>query len=148
MCSLSWSRKGFHLLSASTDNTVCTFRLTVFILNLLRARLVLILNFLNEGIWNVVTGDCVKKYRFPSPFLKAQFNPRNSAEFLVCLLKHPSLLVSQDGSYYELPLDDPSEPNVISTFDRRGDHIFCGNGKGKVTMNKIIIEIRFFSWNY
>jgi len=106
VCSLSWSRKGYQLLSASTDNTVC--------------------------IWDVVTGDCSKKYRFPSPFLKVQFNPRNSNEFLVCLLKYPSVLVSQDGSYFELPLDDPTEPNVISSFDRRGEHIYCGNGKGKV----------------
>ena len=80
----------------------------------------------------MVTGDCLRKYRFPSPFLKVQFNPRNSSTFLVCPLKHPSLLVNQDGTYYELPLDDPNEPNVISSFDRRGDHVYCGNAKGKV----------------
>lgn len=112
VCSLSWNRKGYHLLSASTDNTVC--------------------------IWNVVTGDCIRKYRFPSPFLKVQFNPRNSTEFLVSLLKYPSLLVNEDGSYFELPLDDPNEPNVISSFDRRGEHIFCGNGKGKILVYKTV----------
>lgn len=110
VCSLSWNRKGFNLISASTDNTVC--------------------------IWDVVSGDCIRKYRFPSPFLKVQFNPRNSSEFLVCLLKYPSLLVNMDGSYFELPLDDPNEPNVISSFDRRGEHIFCGNGKGKILVYK------------
>ena len=46
------------------------------------------------------------------------------------------MLVNQDGTYHELPLDDPSEPNVISSFDRRGEHVFCGNGKGKV-INKL-----------
>ena len=106
VCSLSWNRSGFHLLSASTDNTVCLF--------------------------DVVSGECLKKYRFPSPFIKVQFNPRHNSTFLVCLLKYPSLLVNLDGTYHELPLDDPNEPNVISSFDRRGDHIFCGNGKGKV----------------
>ena len=108
VCSLSWNRNGFHLLSAATDNSVC--------------------------VWHVVTGECLRKYRFPSPFLKVQFNPRDSSAFLVCPLKHPSLLVYEDGSYFELPLDDPNEPNVISSFDRRGEHIFCGNGKGKVSL--------------
>ena len=106
VCSLSWNRTGHNLLSASTDNTVC--------------------------IWNVITGDCLRKYRFPSPFLKVQFNPRNNGIFLVCPLKHPSLLVNLDGKHYELPLDDQNEPNVISTFDRRGEHVFCGTAKGKV----------------
>ncbi|CAF0716250.1 unnamed protein product [Brachionus calyciflorus] len=110
VCSLSWNRTGYYLLSASSDNTVCIF--------------------------NVVTGDCVMKYRFPSPFIKVQFHPRDNSVFLVTLLKYPSLLVKTDGSYNELPLDDPNEPNVVSSFDRRGDHIFCGNGKGKITVFK------------
>ncbi len=110
VCSLSWSRNGFNLLSASTDNTVCE--------------------------WNVVSGDCIRKYRFPSSFIKVQYNPRDSRQFIVCLLKNPSLLVSQDGTYKELPLDDPNEPNVVSSFDRRGDHVFCGNAKGKVSVFK------------
>jgi hypothetical protein len=52
--------------------------------------------------------------------------------FLVCPLKYPSLIVYNDGSYHELPLDDENDPNVISSFDRRGEYIFCGNAKGKV----------------
>ncbi len=108
VCSLSWARRGYQLLTASSDNTVC--------------------------IWHVVSGECMRKYRFPSAFLKVQFNPRNCNEFLVCLLRYPSLLVGADGSYYELPLDDPNEPNVVSSYDRRGDHVFCGNAKGKVSV--------------
>jgi COMPASS component SWD1 len=115
VCSLCWNRNGYQLLSASTDNNVC--------------------------LWNVVSGDCLKKYRFPSPFIKIQFNPRDDNTFLVSLLKYPSLLVKQDGSYFELPLDDPNEPNVISTFDRRGEHVFCGNGKGKVNSNSSMISL-------
>lgn len=107
VCSLSWNRNGKWLLSASTDNAVCIF--------------------------DVITGECVRKYQFPSPFIKAQFNPRDNSMFLVTLLKYPSLLVDiMSGKYVELPLDDPNEPNVISSFDRRGDYIYCGNGKGKV----------------
>ena len=63
--------------------------------------------------------------------------------------------MNQDGTYHELPLDDANETNVVSSFDRRGkwklgkfskislknvnffkgEHIFCGNGKGKVIWN-------------
>lgn len=110
VCSLSWNRTGYYLLSASTDNTVCLF--------------------------NVVSGECEHKYRFPSPFIKVQFHPRDNNQFLVCLLKYPSLLINLNGEYNELPLDDPNEPNVISSFDRRGEHVFCGNGKGKVSVFK------------
>lgn len=110
VCSLSWNRTGHLLLTASTDNTVCIF--------------------------NVVSGDCIMKYRFPSPFIKVQFNPRDSSTFLVTLLKYPSLLVKRDGTYHELPLDDPNEPNVVSSFDRRGDYIYCGNAKGKISVFK------------
>jgi len=40
----SWSRDGKRLLSASTDNNVC--------------------------VWDVLTGECEQKFRFPSPILK------------------------------------------------------------------------------
>ena len=127
VCSLSWNRKGYNLLSASTDNTVC------MIISLFIIKKILLINYLILGVWDVVSGDCLRKFRFPSPFLKVQYNPRNSSQFLVCLLKYPSILVNQDGSYHELPLEDPNEPNIISSFDRRGEHVFCGNGKGKVS---------------
>jgi hypothetical protein len=50
----------------------------------------------------------------------------------VCPLKYPSIVVYNTGEYHELPLDDENDPNVISSFDRRGEYIFCGNSKGKV----------------
>nr|CAD7420642.1 unnamed protein product [Timema poppensis] len=37
-----------------------------------------------------MTGDCEQKYRFPSPILKVQFNPRNDKVFLVCPMRHSS----------------------------------------------------------
>ncbi|KAF6767854.1 hypothetical protein AHF37_09061 [Paragonimus kellicotti] len=56
VCCLSWSRNSRQLLTASTDNTV--------------------------SIWNVVTSDCERTFRFPCPVLKAQFNPRKADQFL------------------------------------------------------------------
>jgi COMPASS component SWD1 len=44
------------------------------------------------------------------------------------------LLVNINGDYHELPLDDLNECNVISSFDRRGEHVYCGNGKGKISV--------------
>lgn len=45
-CFFSWSRNGHKLLSASTDNNVC--------------------------IWDILSGECEQKYRFPSPILKVK----------------------------------------------------------------------------
>lgn len=47
----SWSRSGRKLISASTDWTV--------------------------GVWDVLSGECDKQYRFPGPLTKVQSNPRN-----------------------------------------------------------------------
>ncbi|XP_070548679.1 retinoblastoma-binding protein 5-like isoform X2 [Ptychodera flava] len=106
VCSLSWSRNGHKLLSASTDNMVC--------------------------IWDVITGECDQRYRFPSPVLKVQFNPRNEKILLVCPMKQAPVVMEQNGSYNVLPLDDDSDMNIVAAFDRRGEHIYMGNAKGKI----------------
>lgn len=49
--SFSWSRDGHKLVSASTDNMVSQ--------------------------WDVLTGDCDQRFRFPSPILKVQYHPRD-----------------------------------------------------------------------
>ncbi|CAG0912843.1 unnamed protein product [Notodromas monacha] len=67
LCALSWSRTGHKLLTAATDNSVC--------------------------LWDVLTGDCEHRYRFPCPVLKIQFHPRNPYEFLVCPMRHPAILI-------------------------------------------------------
>ena len=108
VCSLSWCRNGKRLLSASTDNTV--------------------------SIWDTLTGECEQKYRFPSPILKVQFNPRDESVFLVCPMKHPVVLVYTDGTHKLLPLDDDSDVNVVASFDHRGKHIYTGNSKGKLSV--------------
>lgn len=106
VCSLCFSRNGHKLLSASTDNSVC--------------------------IWDVLSGECDHKYRFPSPILKVQFHPRNDKTFLVCPIKHAAVLVHMDGAHSTIPLDDESDLNIVASFDRRGNHIYTGNAKGKI----------------
>ncbi|XP_023614778.1 retinoblastoma-binding protein 5 isoform X5 [Myotis myotis] len=51
VCSLCWSRDGHKLVSASTDNIVSQ--------------------------WDVLSGDCDQRFRFPSPILKVQYHPRD-----------------------------------------------------------------------
>jgi len=107
ICSLSWTRNGRRIVSASTDNCVC--------------------------VWDVLSGDCVHKFRFPSPVLKVMANPRNSQLLLVCPLKHsPVKIEMESGQHSILPLDDDGDPNVIASFDRRGKYIYTGNSRGRI----------------
>lgn len=107
VCSLCWNRSGHNILSASTDNTV--------------------------AIWDVMTGDCTRRYRFPSPILKVQYHPRKNDIFLVCPMRHAAVLVELEGSHKLLPLDeDESDLNITASFDRRGQYIYTGNGKGRI----------------
>ncbi|KAK0168446.1 hypothetical protein PV327_002245 [Microctonus hyperodae] len=106
VCSLSWSRNGHKLLSASTDNNVC--------------------------IWDVLSGECDQKYKFPSPILKVQFHPRNPNKFLVCPSRHAAVLVTLEGSHQVIPLDEDSDLNIVASFDRRGAYIYTGNTRGRI----------------
>ncbi|GIY82516.1 retinoblastoma-binding protein 5 homolog, partial [Caerostris extrusa] len=106
VCSLSWSRTGHKLLSASTDNSV--------------------------SMWDVLTGECEYRYRFQSPILKVQFHPRDDKMLLVCPMKHAAILVNVDENHSIVPLDDESDLNIVASFDRKGRHIYTGNAKGKI----------------
>ncbi|XP_062842520.1 retinoblastoma-binding protein 5 [Trichomycterus rosablanca] len=107
VCSLCWSRDGHKLVSASTDNMVSQ--------------------------WDVLTGDCDQRFRFPSPILKLQYHPRDTDKVLVCPMKSaPVLLTLSDSKHVVLPVDDDSDLNVVASFDRRGDFIYTGNAKGKI----------------
>uniref|UniRef100_A0A0A9W5Q1 Retinoblastoma-binding protein 5 n=1 Tax=Lygus hesperus TaxID=30085 RepID=A0A0A9W5Q1_LYGHE len=108
VCSLSWSRGGHKLLSASTDNNCC--------------------------IWDVLSGECEHRFRFPSPILKAQFHPRNDRMFLVCPLRHAAVLVDVEGKHSVVPLDDEADLAIVASFDRRGQFIYTGNSKGKMSV--------------
>lgn len=87
MCSISWSRNGHKITSASTDNTVC--------------------------IWDVLSGECDQKYRFPCPVLKVQFQPRSADRLLVCPMKHAAVIVDVNGRHQVLPVDDDVSMIVI-----------------------------------
>nr|CAG4643906.1 EOG090X04Y3 [Lepidurus arcticus] len=107
VCSISWSRTGHKLVSASIDNTV--------------------------AVWDISSGECDQKYRFPSPILKVQFHPREANLLLICPMRHAAILLTIDGGHKLVPLDgDESDLNIVASFDRRGEHIYTGNSKGRV----------------
>nr|XP_033774025.1 retinoblastoma-binding protein 5 isoform X3 [Geotrypetes seraphini] len=111
VCSLCWSRDGHKLVSASTDNIV--------------------------SLWDVLSGDCDQRFRFPSPILKVQFHPRDQNRVLVCPMKSaPVMLTLSDSKHVVLPVDDDSDLNVVASFDRRGEYIYTGNAKGKILVLK------------
>ncbi|XP_013912881.1 PREDICTED: retinoblastoma-binding protein 5 isoform X1 [Thamnophis sirtalis] len=111
VCSLCWSRDGHKLVSASTDNMVSQ--------------------------WDVLTGDCDQRFRFPSPILKVQYHPRDQNKVLVCPMKSaPVMLTLSDSKHVVLPVDDDSDLNVVASFDRRGEYIYTGNAKGKILVLK------------
>uniref|UniRef100_A0A8C5D8A2 Retinoblastoma binding protein 5 n=1 Tax=Gouania willdenowi TaxID=441366 RepID=A0A8C5D8A2_GOUWI len=111
VCSLCWSRDGHKLVSASTDNIVSQ--------------------------WDVLTGDCDQRFRFPSPILKLQCHPRDMDKVLVCPMKSaPVLLTLSDSKHVVLPVDDDSDLNVVAAFDRRGEYTYTGNAKGKILVLK------------
>ena len=45
----------------------------------------------------------------------------------------PVLLTLSDSKHVVLPVDDDSDLNVVAAFDRRGEFIYTGNAKGKVS---------------
>ncbi|XP_007182855.2 retinoblastoma-binding protein 5 isoform X3 [Lagenorhynchus albirostris] len=107
----SWSRDGHKLVSASTDNIVSQ--------------------------WDVLSGDCDQRFRFPSPILKVQYHPRDQNKVLVCPMKSaPVMLTLSDSKHVVLPVDDDSDLNVVASFDRRGEYIYTGNAKGKILVLK------------
>ncbi|XP_060220263.1 retinoblastoma-binding protein 5 isoform X7 [Meriones unguiculatus] len=111
VCSLCWSRDGHKLVSASTDNIVSQ--------------------------WDVLSGDCDQRFRFPSPILKVQYHPRDQNKVLVCPMKSaPVMLTLSDSKHVVLPVDDDSDLNVVASFDRRGEYVYTGNAKGKILVLK------------
>lgn len=117
VCSVSWSRNGHKIASASTDNTVC--------------------------IWDVLSGECEQKFRFPCPVLKVQFQPRNIERLLVCPMRHAAVLVDTNGQHRVLPIDDDADLNIVASYDRRGEHVFTGNAKGKIlVLNAETLEVK------
>ena len=50
----------------------------------------------------------------------------------------PVLLTLSDSKHVVLPVDDDSDLNVVAAFDRRGEFIYTGNAKGKVSATAVI----------
>jgi len=133
VCSISWSRSGQRMVSASTDNTV--------------------------SVWDILTGESDQRFRFPSPVLKVQFHPRCETEILVTPMRHAAVVVTISEqpttssatastpaapTHKIVPLDDEvrlqqdkyfsnqNDPQIVATYDTRGKHIFTGNSRGKI----------------
>ncbi|KAH0821657.1 hypothetical protein GEV33_000618 [Tenebrio molitor] len=51
---------------------------------------------------------------------------------LVCPMRHAAVLVDTNGGHKVLPIDDDGDLNISASFDRRGEHVYTGNAKGKV----------------
>ncbi|KAB0792226.1 hypothetical protein PPYR_14185 [Photinus pyralis] len=117
VCSVSWNRNGHKIATASTDNTVC--------------------------VWDVLSGECDQKFRFPCPVLRVQFQPRNLERLLVCPMRHAAVLVEINGQHQVLPIDEDGDLNIVASYDRRGEHVFTGNSKGKILVLKAdTLEVR------
>lgn len=116
ICSISWSRNGHRLITASLDNTVT--------------------------VWHVLSGECIMKWKFPSPILKAQYNPRDDKFVLISLVKHPPILVEidyeQSSITHRLLLieREDNDTNIVASFDRRGQHVYIGNARGRLAIIK------------
>lgn len=91
--SISWSRNGHKMASASTDNTV--------------------------SIWDILSGECEQKYRFPCPVLKVQFEPRSLERLLVCPMRHAAVLVDTNGRHQVLPVDEDVQTDL-----RKANNVF------------------------
>ncbi|CAF0938944.1 unnamed protein product [Adineta ricciae] len=106
--SISWSKKSDLIATSSTDNTVC--------------------------VWYTSTGRCRTRIScIQSSILKVQFHPRNSSYLLICPMKHSPVLIDNTGKHTIVTIDD--EPNdIISTFDRKGEHIILGNNRGLIVV--------------
>ena len=108
ICCISWSKKSDLIATSSTDNTVC--------------------------IWETSTGHCRTRIScIQSPILKVQFHPRNSSYLLICPMKHAPILIDQTGQHTIVTVEDDSN-EIISTFDRKGQHIILGNNRGLIVI--------------
>ena len=60
----------------------------------------------------------------------------------MCPMKSaPVMLTLSDSKHVVLPVDDDSDLNVVASFDRRGEYIYTGNAKGKVSLEVSEISI-------
>uniref|UniRef100_A0A1I8ENS1 WD_REPEATS_REGION domain-containing protein n=2 Tax=Wuchereria bancrofti TaxID=6293 RepID=A0A1I8ENS1_WUCBA len=109
--SLSWSRDGRKLLTASNDWSV--------------------------AIWDVLEGSRIERQIYGSPVLCAMFNPRNDKHILVIYLGASPVLLDLEAKLqteikFPEEIDDQSGDVTVGTFDRRGKYIVTGSSKGRI----------------
>lgn len=115
--SISWSRAGYKIASASLDNSM--------------------------AIWEVETGECKIRWIFKAPLMKIQFNPRNDNFIIVCPYKHQPILLKVDYQNSQvlhryIPIESEDiESNMVASFDRRGEYIYTGNSKGQLSIMRL-----------
>ncbi|KPM07920.1 retinoblastoma-binding protein 5-like protein [Sarcoptes scabiei] len=122
--SLSWSRNGKYLASSSTDWGVY--------------------------VWDVLKSTAIIRWRLNSPINQCQFSPRDHTILLVHTLKKSYLVqyefVKKENGEDEtgkwvaedkIPSDYDLDLELCSTFDRRGENIYCGTNKGKIRIFRI-----------
>ena len=112
--SISWTRDGHKIVSSSVDNTL--------------------------AVWEVKSGECLKRWWFNAPIMKAQFNRRNDNLIIVCPIRHTPILIeinykTKSVQHKCIPSDkDEVDSNVVASFDRRGEYIYTGGSKGRITI--------------
>ncbi|VBB29766.1 unnamed protein product [Acanthocheilonema viteae] len=109
--SLSWSRDGRKLLTASNDWSV--------------------------AVWDVLEGSRIERQIYGSPVLCAMFNPRKDKHILIIYLgANPVLLDLEAKLQTEIKfpeeIDDQPGEITVGTFDRRGKYIVTGSSKGRI----------------
>uniref|UniRef100_A0A915PKT5 Anaphase-promoting complex subunit 4 WD40 domain-containing protein n=1 Tax=Setaria digitata TaxID=48799 RepID=A0A915PKT5_9BILA len=110
--SLSWSRDGRKLLTASNDWSV--------------------------AVWDVLEGSRIERQIYGSPVLCAMFNPRNDRHILVIYLGASPVLLDLEAKLqteikFPEEIDDQSGEVTVGTFDRRGKYIVTGSSKGRIS---------------
>jgi len=48
-------------------------------------------------------------------------------------MRHAAVLVHGNKEHEVVPLDEDGDTNIVATFDRRGEYVYTGNSKGKVS---------------
>ncbi|KHJ83523.1 WD domain, G-beta repeat protein [Oesophagostomum dentatum] len=119
--SLSWSRNGRKLLTASADTTV--------------------------AVWNVIEGSCLHRLKYSAMVTSAVFNPRNDNQVLVLQLNYPPCLDELEPRSQRIITNDipgAVEDGVSAiAFDRRANYLITGTNK---VFNLTLFEyMTFFS---
>ncbi|KAK6029039.1 WD domain, G-beta repeat protein, partial [Ostertagia ostertagi] len=108
--SLSWSRDGRKLLTASADTTV--------------------------AVWNVIEGASMYRLKYSAMVTSAVFNPRNDNQVLVLQLNYPPCLDELEPRSQRIITNDipgAVEDGVSAiAFDRRANYLITGTNKGKL----------------